>query len=407
MCSVLKQLLAFVALEHYKLATKMSNSVERALPPLDLTGSSSQVAERWRQWKRSYQYYVDGKGITNPSQKKAQLLHLAGMEVQDIFEDLPDPGPINADEDNEYVVCLRKLDAHFRAVDNVPYERHVFRQLALTKGETADKFMVRLRKQARHCNFGAALEENLRDQLIEKLADVELKKKLLEVNNITLEAAMDKVRKWEASREQVSQMVTPSQERQEPGASVGAGTNAVEERSGRESKGKSVCFNCGKEGHFAKDHNCPARGRKCSKCGKYGHYASSCKGGNIPKFGKPNTTPRRGGRHQSRGKGGQANFVEGPLEAPGENDSFAFTVEEPTCNLAATTEPVICVSIGGVNKDVLVDSGSGSNLISMDTVNELKHQGLDIELQPCTRKLFAYGGRALEIKAQFQSESRW
>ena len=47
------------------------------------------------------------------------------MEVQDIFEDLPDPGPINADEDNEYVVCLRKLDAHFRAVDNVPYERHV------------------------------------------------------------------------------------------------------------------------------------------------------------------------------------------------------------------------------------------------------------------------------------------
>ena len=87
----------------------MSNSVERALPPLDLTGSSSQVAERWRQWKRSYQYYVDGKGITNPSRKKAQLLHLAGMEVQDIFEDLPDPGPINADEDNEYVVCLRNL----------------------------------------------------------------------------------------------------------------------------------------------------------------------------------------------------------------------------------------------------------------------------------------------------------
>ena len=40
------------------------------------------------------------------------------------------------------------------------------------------------------------------DQLIQKLSDVELKKKLLEVNNITLEAAMDKVRKWEASREQ-------------------------------------------------------------------------------------------------------------------------------------------------------------------------------------------------------------
>ena len=163
-------------------------------------------------------------------------------------------------------------------------------------------------------------------------------------------------------------------------------------------------FQLWKEGHFAKDGNCPARGRKCSKCGKYGHYANCCKGGRIPKFAKPNTTSRRGGRHQSQGKGGQTNFVEGPLELPGENDSFAFTVEEQTCNLAASAEPVICVSIGGVNRDVLVDSGSGSNLISMDTVKELKQQGLKIQLQPCTRKLYAYGGRALEIEGQFQSE---
>lgn len=40
----------------------------------------------------------------------------------------------------------------------------------------------------------------------------------------------------------------------------------------------------------------------------------------------------------------------------------------------------------------------------MDTVKELKHQGINIQLQPCTRKLYAYGGRALEIESQFQSE---
>ena len=35
-------------------------------------------------------------------------------------------------------------------------------------GESADKFLVRLKKQARHCNFGEALDDNLRDPLIEK-----------------------------------------------------------------------------------------------------------------------------------------------------------------------------------------------------------------------------------------------
>ena len=50
------------------------------------------------------------------------------------------------------------------------------------------------RKQARHCNFGTSLNDNLRDQLFEKLTDFELKRKLLEQRNITLEEALDNVR---------------------------------------------------------------------------------------------------------------------------------------------------------------------------------------------------------------------
>lgn len=95
-----------------------------------------------------------------------------------------DPGPVYVETDDAFSVCLQKLDAHFRADDNVPYE-YVFRQIAPMQGKTADKFMVCLRKQARHFNFfGESLNENLRDQLVEKLADAELKKKLMEVQLI-------------------------------------------------------------------------------------------------------------------------------------------------------------------------------------------------------------------------------
>ena len=42
---------------------------EKYLPPLDLTGPASQVAERWRKWKRPFEYYAEGKGIESVRKK--------------------------------------------------------------------------------------------------------------------------------------------------------------------------------------------------------------------------------------------------------------------------------------------------------------------------------------------------
>ena len=123
---------------------------------MDLSGPASQVAEKWCKWKCAFEYYAKGKGIDNARKKTSQLLHFAGMKVQDIFEDLQDPGPIPDTGDNAFKIAIRKLDPYFRMEENIQYERHVFRQLAPEEEETADQFVVRLRKQARHCNFGTS-----------------------------------------------------------------------------------------------------------------------------------------------------------------------------------------------------------------------------------------------------------
>ena len=86
---------------------------EKHVPPLDLTGPASQVAERLCKWKRGFEYYAEGKGIGNV-RKMSQLLHFASIEVQDIFEDLQDPGPIPEEGDTAYKIALRSLDFHFR-----------------------------------------------------------------------------------------------------------------------------------------------------------------------------------------------------------------------------------------------------------------------------------------------------
>ena len=242
---------------------------EQTLPRFDLSGSAHVVAERWKKWKRAFEYYAEGKGLTNNARKKAQLLHLAGMEVQDIFEDLPDPGPAPED-DNEYQVCIRKLDNHFRAESNIPYERHVYRQTRPQVEETVDQYMVRLRKQARYCEFGDSLDDHLRDQLIDKYQDLELKKRLLEVPNITLEVALQKVRLWESAAAQIKEM-------------SGAGASEITQPTSnanaiRKTRRKNVkCFRCGREGHTAKDTNCPAKEKSCAKCKKIAHFAVCCR----------------------------------------------------------------------------------------------------------------------------------
>ena len=42
--------------------------------------------KKWRRWKRAFELFVVGKGVTDNTQKRALLLHCAGIDVQDIFD---------------------------------------------------------------------------------------------------------------------------------------------------------------------------------------------------------------------------------------------------------------------------------------------------------------------------------
>ena len=89
----------------------------------DVVGEASSIGTRWKRWKKAFQYYLDARGITQAKQAKALLLHSAGIDVQDIFESLTDPGhPENTDPDphNVYEIVLRTLDAYFLPSTNEP-----------------------------------------------------------------------------------------------------------------------------------------------------------------------------------------------------------------------------------------------------------------------------------------------
>ena len=109
----------------------------RPIPELDLSGPAHVVAERWLRWKRSFDLYIAGQDIDNATRKHSLLLHYAGMNVQDLFETLTEP----AQPEDRYAKTIAMLDGQFKVAKNMPFERHVFRQMCPEANEPIDKFV--------------------------------------------------------------------------------------------------------------------------------------------------------------------------------------------------------------------------------------------------------------------------
>lgn len=79
---------------------------------------------------RPFELYVLAKGIISDSQKSGLLLHTADLEVQDVYFTLvPDC------ENVDYPTTLKILDDYFISKANVPFERHLFRQITQSSEE--------------------------------------------------------------------------------------------------------------------------------------------------------------------------------------------------------------------------------------------------------------------------------
>ncbi|CAM1324638.1 Uncharacterised protein g8732 [Pycnogonum litorale] len=95
------------------------------IPNFECHGDSTSVGQRW---KRAFELFVIGKGISDPTQKKALLLHCGRMDLQDIYFTLPSiSNPV--EQHNVYSIAMEQLENYFSPQTNVPYERHLFRNL--------------------------------------------------------------------------------------------------------------------------------------------------------------------------------------------------------------------------------------------------------------------------------------
>ena len=113
----------------------------QVLKPFDCS-ETAVISARWERWLRAFELFATGKGVKNADQKKALLLHTAGLDVQDIYSMLEEEGG----SDN-YLKATATLNKYFKPQANVPYERLCFRETSQLANEIVEQFVTRLRQK--------------------------------------------------------------------------------------------------------------------------------------------------------------------------------------------------------------------------------------------------------------------
>ena len=358
-----------------------------SLQPFQVKGDPHSVSQRWRKWKRAFQLYVLGKGITNDSQKRGLLLHTAGLDVQEVYFTLVPDGA-----EKNYSENFKVLDDYIIPKANVPFERHLLRQISQSSEKTVDQFVCQLRQRAASCEFGEREDEYIRDQLIFKCYSAKLRRNFLEKEgSVTLKDLLVTARAQEAVNLQMEAMGARG------GDISSEQVNSVVDVSGGTSSGKRDCFNCGREDHFARDKRCPARGRKCDQCGEIGHFKVKCRKRLAKEShqGQKQGDGRRDWRNASsvneRGRKTNTNYVDSDTESRQNlTPNYVFSVGDRLGQRSG----IVTVLVGGVHlPNVLIDSGATCNLLGQVTWEWLKSQKIQCQTRG-QRLIFLWKNKA-------------
>lgn len=224
--------------------------------------NSSNLSNEWTKWKLSLDICLKAYEVVDPELKQNWLLHLGGSDLIDIFSSVADPEYGN--EDDAYVKAIKKLDSHFAPKKQKRFERHLLRKIKQEQNELFETFVIRIKKQAANCEFGAFSEDAIIDQIIEGCTSKELKNK-----SLTQEMDLHKIIQTGLSLETVEKQLRSFQ------GEYSGQINKINVQH-RKSYEKKECFSCGKSWFLGHRQKCEALNHKCKNCNKMGHFEKKC-----------------------------------------------------------------------------------------------------------------------------------
>ena len=251
--------------------------------PLDMDDN---LATNWKQWRKTWQRYEIATGIFKQEGliRVATLLSVIGEQAAKVYDTFT-----WGDGQNEQCVTdvLAQFDRYCEPRTQVIYERYRFNNRNQAVGESISAYVTDLRTIARNCaHDDITPDQIIRDRLVLGLCDHKMRERLLRMNDLTLEKAIDVCKASEQTSAQLQVMqgatqdvsfVRKRQMRQTarpPHINTQQRFNSPKLRGPPEQQHQQDCRYCGRR-HAKRE--CPAYGQTCRKCGKKNHFQAKCK----------------------------------------------------------------------------------------------------------------------------------
>ncbi|KAJ0172353.1 hypothetical protein K1T71_012326 [Dendrolimus kikuchii] len=193
------------------------------------------ATDNWRLYvERLEQYFIVNK-ITNDL-KVPTLITVMGADSYELLVNLCTPTKPNAKTFEEITEIMSR---HLQPTPNELAERYKFRCRKQMQGESISEYVAVLKKMSKTCEFGASLEENLRDQLVCGISNDTIRQRLFAESKLdftkayNLGVSLEAAEKDSAAVEQQLRSGTDSKGVECQAMSTGYRSSIVERRNGR------------------------------------------------------------------------------------------------------------------------------------------------------------------------------
>ncbi|XP_077861637.1 uncharacterized protein LOC144342207 [Saccoglossus kowalevskii] len=144
--------------------------------------------EEWSQYTERVTQYFIANEITDTTKRRAVLLSVCGAKTYSLMRSLVSP---DKPSDKTYTELCELMQAYYHPKPSPIVQRFKFNSLVRKPGQSVAEFVADLRHIAEHCDYGATLQEMLRDRLVCGIQDDRIQRRLLSESALDFKKAME------------------------------------------------------------------------------------------------------------------------------------------------------------------------------------------------------------------------